>query len=36
MDDSEWYPPELDYNLPEDNDFIVSLTFEIRDRYKHN
>ena len=42
MDDSEWYPPCIDYNLPEDNDYIVNLTFEIRammlemDRYKHN
>ena len=41
MDDS-WYPPELDYNLPEDNDFIFTLTLEIRsmmlemDRYKNN
>ena len=40
MDDS-WYPPELDYNLPEDNDYIFSLTMEIRtmmldmDRYKN-
>lgn len=30
MDDSEWYPPMLDYNLPEDSDYIVNLTFEIR------
>ena len=22
MDDSEWYPPKLDYNLPEDNEKI--------------
>ena len=42
MDDSEWYPPMLDYNLPEDSDYIVNLTFEIRammlemDRYKNN
>ena len=42
MDDSEWYPPCLDYNLPEDNDFIFTLTLEIRsmmlemDRYKNN
>ena len=42
MDDSEWYPPELDYNLPEDNDYIFNLTLEIRsmmlemDRYKHS
>ena len=41
MDDS-WYPPELDYNLPEDNDYIFNLTMEIRtmmldmDRYKNN
>ena len=41
MDDS-WYPPELDYNLPEDNDYIFSLTLEIRsmmlekDRYKQS
>ena len=41
MDDS-WYPPELDYNLPEDNDYIFNLTLEIRsmmletDRYKHS
>ena len=32
MDDSEWYPPELDYNLPEDNEYIFSLTLEIRSR----
>ena len=42
MDDSEWYPPMLDYNLPEDSDYIVNLTFEIRammlemDRYKNS
>ena len=42
MDDSEWYLPCLDYNLPEDNDYIVNLTFEIRammlemDRYKQS
>ena len=42
MDDSECYPPELDYNLPEDNDYIVNLTLEIRsmmlemDRYKQS
>ena len=42
MDDSEWYPPMLDYNLPEDSDYIVNLTFEIRammlemDRYKQS
>ena len=42
MDDSEWYPPELDYNLPEDNDCTFSLALEIRsmmlemDRYKNN
>ena len=42
MDDSEWYPPCLDYNLPEDNDYIVNLTFEFRammlemDRYKQS
>ena len=42
MDDSEYFPPELDYNLPEDNEYIFSLTLEIRtrmwemDRYKHN
>ena len=41
MDDS-WYPPELDYNLPEVNDYIFNLTMEIRtmmlymDRYKNN
>ena len=41
MDDS-WYPPALDYNLPEDNDYIFNLTMEIRtmmldmDRYKNN
>ena len=41
MDDS-WYPPELDYNLPEDNDYIFNLTMEIRimmldmDRCKNN
>ena len=41
MDDS-WYPPEPDYNLPEDNDFFFNLTLEIRsmmlemDRYKNN
>ena len=41
MDDS-WYPPELDYNLPEDNDYIFNLTLEIRsmmlemDSYKNN
>ena len=42
MDDSDWYPPMLDYNLPEDSDYIVNLTFEIRammlemDRYKNS
>ena len=42
MDDSEWYPPMLDYNLPEDSDYIVNLAFEIRammlemDRYKNS
>ena len=42
MDDPEWYPPMLDYNLPEDSDYIVNLTFEIRammlemDRYKNS
>ena len=42
MDDSEWYPPMLDYNLPEDSDYIVNWTFEIRammlemDRYKNS
>ena len=42
MDVSEWYPPMLDYNLPEVSDYIVNLTFEIRammlemDRYKNN
>ena len=42
MDDPDWYPPMLDYNLPEDSDYIVNLTFEIRammlemDRYKNN
>ena len=42
MDDSEWYPPCLDYNLHEDNDLIFTLTLEIRsmmlemDRYKNN
>ena len=42
MDDLEWYPPCLDYNLPEDSDYIVNLTFEIRammlemDRYKNS
>ena len=42
MDDSEYYPPELNYNLPEDNEYIFNLTLEIRsmmlemDRYKHN
>lgn len=42
MDDPDWYPPMLDYNLPEDNDYIVNLTFEIRammlemDRYKNS
>ena len=41
MDDS-WYPPALDYNLPEDNDYIFNLTMEIRimmldmDRCKNN
>ena len=30
MDDPDWYPPMLDYNLPEDSDYIVNLTFEIR------
>ena len=41
MDDS-WYPPELHYNLPEDNDYIFNLTMEIRtmmldmDRCKNN
>ena len=40
--DSQWYPPCLDYNLSEDNDYIVNLTFEIRammlemDRYKQS
>ena len=42
MDHSDWYPPMLDYNLPEDSDYIVNLTFEIRammlemDRYKNS
>ena len=42
MDDPDWYPPMLDYNLPEDSDYIVNLTFEIRammlemDRYKNS
>ena len=42
MDDSEYNPPELNYNLPEDNEYIFNLTLEIRsmmlemDRYKHN
>ena len=42
MDESEWYPPMLDYNLPKDSDYIVNLTFEIRtmmlemDRYKNS
>ena len=42
MDDPDWYPPMLDYNLPEDNEYIINLTFEIRammlemDRYKNN
>ena len=42
MDYSDWYPPMLDYNLPEDSDYIVNLTFEIRammlemDRYKNS
>ena len=42
MDDSEYIPPELSYNLPEDNMHIFDLTLEIRsmmlemDRYKHN
>ena len=42
MDDSEYYPPELDYNLPEDNEYIFSLTLEIRsmmlemDKYRHD
>ena len=42
MDDSEYNPPELNYNLPEDNMYIFNLTLEIRsmmlemDRYKHN
>ena len=41
MDDS-WYPPSLDYNLPEDNDYIFNLTMEIwimmldMDRCKNN
>ena len=42
MDDSEYIPPELNYNLPEDNEYIFNLTLEIKsrmlemDRYKHN
>ena len=42
MDDPDWYPPMLDYNLPEDSDYIVNLTFEIRammlemDRHKNS
>ena len=42
MDDSEYIPPELNYKLPEDNEYIFNLTLEISsmmlemDRYKHN
>ena len=42
MGNPDWYPPMLDYNLPEDSDYIVNLTFEIRammlemDRYKNS
>ena len=42
MDDSEYLPPELNYKLPEDNEYIFNLTLEISsmmlemDRYKHN
>ena len=29
MDDSEYDPPELNYNLPEDNEYIFNLTLDI-------